>query len=191
MASALTINRAERRRMMLTDPVGKVVTIIAIPMIISMMVDSLYNIADTYFVSQLGKAATAAVGVNDSMTHFIRSCAMGFGIGASSYMSRLLGAKKDEEACRVRNACPGAAVVLSHMDAVAHATVSRRRMRELMELRGVMDGFLMPVSCVRVSCAASDSSGEAVSGQSAGASGSYGSLSLFTRPSRSLMMRVA
>ena len=50
----------------------------------------------------------------------------------------------DEEACRVRNACPGAAVVLSHMDAVAHATVSRRRMRELMELRGVMDGFLMP-----------------------------------------------
>lgn len=50
----------------------------------------------------------------------------------------------DEEACRVRNACPGAAVVLSHMDAVAHATVSRRRMRELMELRGVMGGFLMP-----------------------------------------------
>ena len=103
MASALTINRAERRRMMLTDPVGKVVTIIAIPMIISMMVDSLYNIADTYFVSQLGKAATAAVGVNDSMTHFIRSCAMGFGIGASSYMSRLLGAKRDQEACRVGN----------------------------------------------------------------------------------------
>ena len=58
-------------------------------------------------------------------------------------------------------------------------------------VRNDMDGFLMPVSCVRVSCAASDSSGEAVSGQSAGASGSYGSLSLFTRPSRSLMMRVA
>lgn len=103
MANTLTQNRAERRRMMLNEPVGKIVTIIAIPMIISMMVDSLYNIADTYFVSQLGKAATAAVGVNDSMTHFIRACAMGFGIGASSYMSRLLGAKRDEEACRVGN----------------------------------------------------------------------------------------
>ena len=103
MANTLAQNRAERRRMMLEEPVGKVVTIIAIPMIISIMVDSLYNIADTYFVSQIGRAATAAVGVNDSMTHFIRACAMGFGIGASSYMSRLLGAKKDEEACRVGN----------------------------------------------------------------------------------------
>ena len=103
MAGSLAQNRADRRRMMLEDPVGRVVTIIAIPMIVSMLVDSLYNIADTYFVSQLGKAATAAVGVNDSMTHFIRACAMGFGIGASSYMSRLLGAKQDEEACRVGN----------------------------------------------------------------------------------------
>ncbi len=102
-ADKIAQNRAERRRMMLEEPVGKVVTIIAIPMIVSMLVDSFYNIADTYFVSQLGKAATAAVGVNDSMSHFIRACAMGFGIGASSYMSRLLGAKKDEEACRVAN----------------------------------------------------------------------------------------
>ena len=102
MADNLT-NRAARHRMMLYEPVLKVVTILSIPMIISMLVDSLYNIADTYFVSQLGKAATAAVGVNDSMTHFIRACAMGFGFGASSYMSRLLGAKRDEEASRVGN----------------------------------------------------------------------------------------
>ena len=103
MAKTLTQaeSRAARRRMMLEDPVAKVIPILAIPMIISMLVDSLYSIADTYFVSQLGKAATAAVGVNDSMSHFIRSVAMGFGVGASSYMSRLLGAKQDEEACRV------------------------------------------------------------------------------------------
>ena len=87
--------------MMLDDNVAKVIIIIAIPMIISMLVDSLYNIADTYFVSQLGKSATAAVGVNDALTHFIRSASMGFGVGASSYISRLLGAKQDEEACRV------------------------------------------------------------------------------------------
>ena len=103
MADSLAQNRAKRRQMMLEESVIKVVTIISIPMIISMLVDSLYNIADTYFVSQLGRAATAAVGVNDSMTHFIRACAMGFGFGASSYISRLLGAKQDEEACRVGN----------------------------------------------------------------------------------------
>lgn len=118
MANTLAQNRAERRRMMLEEPVGKVVTIIAIPMIISIMVDSLYNIADTYFVSQIGKAATAAVGVNDSMTHFIRACAMGFGIGASSYMSRLLGAKKDEEACRVGNTTLFTSIILLSLLAV-------------------------------------------------------------------------
>ena len=103
MASDMAQNRAARHQMMLYEPVIKVVTILSIPMIISMLVDSLYNIADTYFVSQLGKAATAAVGVNDSMTHFIRACGMGFAFGASSYISRLLGAKRDEEACRVGN----------------------------------------------------------------------------------------
>lgn len=101
MAGSVEQSRADRRRMMLEDPVAKVIPLIAIPMIISMLVDSLYNVADTYFVSQLGKAATAAVGVNDSMTHFIRAAAMGFGVGASSYMSRLMGAGREEEACRV------------------------------------------------------------------------------------------
>ena len=103
MANNTAQNRAARHQMMLYEPVLKVITILSIPMIISMLVDSLYSIADTYFVSQLGKAATAAVGVNDSMTHFIRACGMGFAFGASSYISRLLGAKRDEEACRVGN----------------------------------------------------------------------------------------
>ncbi len=125
MADLQAEKRAQRRRMMLSDPVAKVVTLLAIPMMISMMVDSLYNIADTYFVSQLGKAATAAVGVNDSMTHFIRACAMGFGIGASSYISRLLGAKKDEEACRVGNTTLFTSmIVLTALAALAFVFVS-------------------------------------------------------------------
>lgn len=79
----------------------KVIPIIALPMIISQLVSSFYNMADTYFVSQLGTAATAAVGINDSLLHFLDSVAIGFGAGCSSYISRLLGAKKDEDASRV------------------------------------------------------------------------------------------
>lgn len=86
---------------MLEDSVVKVIPIVAIPTIISMLIDSLYNITDTYFVSSLGTTATAAVGVNSSLMHLLRSVAMGFGIGAASYISRLLGAKRDEEANRV------------------------------------------------------------------------------------------
>lgn len=101
MGRTLADNHSDRRKMMLEESVYKVIPIIAIPMIISMLIDSVYNIADTYFVSQLGKSATAAVGINDSMLHFIRSVAMGFGMGASSYISRLLGAKQEEHASKV------------------------------------------------------------------------------------------
>ena len=93
--------RIERRRMMLEDPVSKVIPLVALPMVASMLIDSIYNLADAYFVSSISQSATAAVGINDSLMMFMRSIAMGFGVGASSYLSRLLGAKRDEEASRV------------------------------------------------------------------------------------------
>lgn len=101
MTDSQLARRDERRNMMLEDSIVKIIPLIAVPMIIAMLIDSIYNITDTYFVSQLGTAATAAVGVNDSLMHLMRSVAMGFGMGASSYISRLLGAKRDEEASRV------------------------------------------------------------------------------------------
>lgn len=87
--------------MMLEDPISKVIPLLAVPTVISMLIDSFYNLADTFFVSQLGKSATAAVGVNDSLMLLVRAIAMGFGMGAASYISRLLGAKKEEEASKV------------------------------------------------------------------------------------------
>ena len=97
----LAERRAARRDMMLTGKLIKVIPIVALPMIISMLIDGLYNMADTYFVSQLGITATAAVGVNDALLHLIRSIALGFGMGASSPISKLMGAKREEDASRV------------------------------------------------------------------------------------------
>ena len=66
-ANKQALQREARRRMMLEDPMMKVIPRVAIPMIISQMIDSIYNLADTFFVSQLGMNATAAVAVNDSL----------------------------------------------------------------------------------------------------------------------------
>ncbi|MBQ5325771.1 MAG: MATE family efflux transporter, partial [Oscillospiraceae bacterium] len=90
MSRAKTIEqkREERRQFMLEGNLLKVIPVIALPQVVSMLIDSLYNMADTYFVSQLGKAATAAVGVNDSLMMIIRAISLGFGMGASSYISR-------------------------------------------------------------------------------------------------------
>ncbi len=93
--------RENRRRMMLEDPMFKVIPKVAIPMIIASLIDSIYNLADTFFVSQIGTQATAAVAVNDSLMMFLRSISMGFALGAASYISRLMGAKEDEKASRV------------------------------------------------------------------------------------------
>lgn len=93
--------REKRRKMMLEDPMMKVIPVVAIPMIISSVIDSLYNLADTFFVSQLGTSATAAVAVNDSLMMFLRAISMGFALGAASYISRLMGAGEDDKASRV------------------------------------------------------------------------------------------
>lgn len=99
--TSITEMRKARREMMLKEPLSKIVPKLAFPMIIAQLVTSVYGITDTYFVSQLGTAATAAVGVNDALTHFIQAISQGFGAGAASYISRLLGARKDEEASSV------------------------------------------------------------------------------------------
>ena len=77
-----------------------VILTVAVPMVVTMLVDSLYNMADAFFVSRLGDAAIAAVGVNDSLMMIMRAISMGFGVGSASFISRALGAKRDEEASR-------------------------------------------------------------------------------------------
>ena len=97
----LAERRAERRDMMINGNLVKVIPIVALPMVVTMLIDAFYNLADTYFVSQLGITATAAVGVNDSLLHLMRAVALAFGMGASSPISKLMGAKREEDACRV------------------------------------------------------------------------------------------
>ena len=93
--------QARRELKMLTDPIPKVTLEMAIPTIIAFLITSIYNLADTYFVSSLGTNATAAVSVNASLDPIIMMGGSVFAIGAASYISRLLGARKKEQAIEV------------------------------------------------------------------------------------------
>ena len=86
---------------MLTDPIPKVTLEMAVPTIIAFLITSVYNLADTYFVSSLGTNATAAVSVNASLDQIIKMGGSVFAIGAASYISRLRGARKKEQAIEV------------------------------------------------------------------------------------------
>lgn len=93
-------NEAQYKRMT-EQPVSRLILSLAIPTIVSMMVTGIYNTADTYFVSQLGTSASGAVGIVMSLMGLIQATGFLIGMGAGSWMSRLLGGKKDQEASEV------------------------------------------------------------------------------------------
>lgn len=82
-------------------PIHKVIITMAVPTIISMLVTSLYNLADTFFVGRINTQATAAVGVVFSMMFFIQAVGFFFGHGSGNYISRELGAKRRENATKM------------------------------------------------------------------------------------------
>lgn len=93
--------RQEKFIKMTTEPVEKLILKLAIPTIISMLVTTFYNMADTYFVGLIGKgsvtavreqeAAIAAVGVVMSLMAVIQAFGFFFGHGSGNFVSRALG----------------------------------------------------------------------------------------------------
>lgn len=81
-----------------TAPVGKVIVSMAVPTIISMLVTSLYNFIDTFYVGRISTQATAAVGVAFPVMTIIQAFGFFFGQGSGTFISRKLGAKELDEA---------------------------------------------------------------------------------------------
>lgn len=89
---------ANQREKMLETPVDRLILSLAAPTIVSMLVTSIYNMADTYFVSQLNTSASGAVGVVFSLMAIIQAVGFTVGMGSGSIASRLLGQDRGEEA---------------------------------------------------------------------------------------------
>ena len=91
----------QRAQMMLNDPISRVIPKMAIPTIVAFLINSIYSLADTYFVASIGTEATAAVSVNSSLDQLIMMAGSLLAIGANSYIARLLGEGKDKKASTV------------------------------------------------------------------------------------------
>ena len=85
---------------MTETPVAKLVTTMAVPTVGGMLVSSIYNVTDTFFVSQLGTSASAAVGVVFSVQSLIQAVGFTLAMGSGSMISRRLGQKDTESACK-------------------------------------------------------------------------------------------
>lgn len=95
------MSQDEKVKYMTTAPIPGLISKMAVPTIISMLVTSFYNMADTLFVGKLDTQSTAAVGVSFSVMALIQAFGFFFGHGSGNYISRKLGAREYEDAERM------------------------------------------------------------------------------------------
>ncbi len=86
---------------MTKEPIPKLIGSLCVPTIISMLVTSFYNMADTFFMGRINTQCTAAIGVSFSVMAVIQAVGFFFGHGSGNYMSRKLGAHDEESARRM------------------------------------------------------------------------------------------
>ena len=96
-----TAAQQDREKLMLNEPISRVIPKMAIPTIVAFLINSIYSLADTYFVSSLGTNATAAVSVNSSLDQLIMMAGSMLAVGANSYIARLLGKGDRNKASQV------------------------------------------------------------------------------------------
>ena len=79
-------------------PVLPLLMSMAFPPMLSMLIQSLYNIVDSMFVAQIGEDALTAVSLAFPIQTLIVACSVGIGVGVNSYIARKLGEQNQKEA---------------------------------------------------------------------------------------------
>jgi len=83
-----------------TAPVGRAVIMLAVPMVLEMSMESIFAVADVFWVAHLGADAVATVGLTESMMVLIYTVAMGLSIGATALVARRTGEHDPEGAAK-------------------------------------------------------------------------------------------
>jgi putative MATE family efflux protein len=81
-------------------PIGRSLLLLAVPMVLETLMESLFAVVDVFFVGKLGADAVATVGLTESMLFIIYAIAMGLGIGATALVARRIGERDPEGAAR-------------------------------------------------------------------------------------------
>src|SRR5437867_930612 len=105
------------RRDYTEGPVGRAILLLAIPMVLEVVLESVFAVADIFWVSRLGEAAIATVGLTESMMAIVYTLAVGLSIGATATVARRIGEHNPDGAAR-------AAVQTIAMGAVVSVTLA-------------------------------------------------------------------
>lgn len=94
-------NQKQKMELLGNAPISKALLAMGIPTMLGMLINALYNLADAYFVSGLGESQMGAISIVYPLGQVVVGLGLLFGNGAASYISRLLGQGKNEQANKV------------------------------------------------------------------------------------------
>lgn len=115
-----------------TAPIGRSIAMLAVPMILEMVMESIFAVADVFWVARLGADAVATVGLTESMLTLLYGLAMGIAIGAMALVARRTGEGDPEGASRAAMQ----AIALGVVVAVIIGTIGIRYGADLLALMG-------------------------------------------------------
>ncbi len=114
-----------------TGPIGRSILLLAIPMVLEMVMESIFAVVDIFWVSHLGTDAAATVGLTESLLTIIYALAIGLSIGAMAMVARRIGEGDPDGAARAAVQAIALALLVSIAIGVM-ATPFAPRLLELM-----------------------------------------------------------
>ena len=120
--------RGSHHRSYTTGPIGRAILLLAIPMVLEMIMESVFAVADIFWVSHLGTDAAATVGLTESLLTIIYALAIGLSIGAMAMVARRIGEGNPDGAARAAVQAIAVALLISFTIGVVATPFASRLM---------------------------------------------------------------
>ncbi|MCR5732461.1 MAG: MATE family efflux transporter [Sphaerochaetaceae bacterium] len=153
-----------KQNKMQTMPIPALIISMSLPMMLSMLIQALYNIVDSIFISRVSEAALTAVSLAFPLQNIVIALSVGTSVGINSLLSRRLGEQKEEEATHVAETGLFLSFITYIAVAILGLTLSRTYVKmftndkELISLTltylhivmGISFGIFISVSCEKI-----------------------------------------